>query len=44
MVQLPLIPLASHALPDMLEYVLLEALPGEPLSDGSIGLREPLVP
>ena len=43
MAHLPLVPLTNVALPDMLEYVLLEALPGEPLSDVPVGFGKPLM-
>ena len=43
MVHLPLVSLTNLALPDMAEYVLLEALLREPLPDGLVDLGEPLV-
>ena len=43
MAHISFVPLTHLALPDMLEYVLLEALPREPLPDGPVGLSEPLM-
>jgi len=43
MAHLSLVPLANIALPDMPEYVLLEVLPGEPLSNGPVGFGKPLM-